>query len=51
MIKEFQDYNNDLLKKASEGKVVCFAELRGDSVWFEGIKRAHANIYELRLGS
>jgi hypothetical protein len=55
MIKGFPrdvfGYNNDLLNKASEGKVVCFAELRGDSVWFEGIKRAHANIYELRLGS
>lgn len=45
------DYVSDLLKNAAEGKKVCYADLRGDSVWFEGITRVSANIYELDLGS
>ena len=44
-------YIEDLLKKASIGEKVCYADLRGDCVHFEGIKRIQANVYELRLGS
>jgi hypothetical protein len=45
------DYKKDLLKKAEMGEKVCYSDLRGDCVHFEGIIRTQANIYELRLGS
>lgn len=45
------DYTDDLLKRAATGEKVCYADLRGDSVEFEGITRVSANIYELYLGS
>lgn len=45
------DYKNDLLNKADMGQQVCYVDLLGECVHFEGIKKVQANIYELLLGS
>jgi hypothetical protein len=45
------NYITKLVKEAEEGKEVCYGQLRGCSVWFEGIKRIEGNLYKLCLGS
>lgn len=53
-IKNFPDtlgYVQELLKYYEDGKQMAYIDLRGDSIYFEGIERVKANVYKLNLGS
>ena len=44
-------YNGDVVKKALNGEVVRYVDLRGAAISFEGIQRVSGNVYKLNLGS
>jgi hypothetical protein len=44
-------YEDALITKFEQGETVCYADLRGESKYFEGIQRVENNIYRLKLGS
>lgn len=44
-------YNSDALKMAKKGKDVCYVDLRGAAIYFEGIQRVSSNVYKLHFGS
>jgi hypothetical protein len=45
------DYVDEVIDMSSKGKTVNYLDLRGDSIYFEGIKRVCGNVYKLNLGS
>ena len=53
-VKSFPDslgYTNNALKMAAKGKEVCYVDLRGAAIYFEGIQRVSGNVYKLHFGS
>lgn len=53
-VKSFPDdlgYTKNVMKMAAEGKEVCYVDLRGAAIYFEGIQRVSGNVYKLNLGS
>lgn len=53
MIKYPDDlgYKSDALKMAKKGQDVCYVDLRGAAIYFEGIQRVSGNVYKLHFGS
>jgi hypothetical protein len=44
-------YNDEVVKKAYNGEVVRYVDLRGAAIYFEGIRRVSGNVYKLDFGS